>query len=169
MAAGLESLGWLLGEVGWLEMCEFCTICPNQGNSCANLVPSTRMSLSVPLSRSLSFLFLCLCLCLCLFSVSRFLLYSFSLPLVLPISLFQFFMFSVSNSFPLSCCLSLFLFEIAYSFHYIMLSSIPRCSIIFSYVVLFVVRFARALLCFLLCSCIVLSLPFYDIVLYVIP
>ena len=110
MAAGLESLGWLLGEVGWLEMCEFCTICPNQGNSCANLVPSTRMCLSVPLSRSLSrslsFLFLCLCLCLCLFSVSRFLLYSFSL--FLSSSPFLFFCF-VSSLF-----LTLSLYHVAF-------------------------------------------------------
>ena len=127
------------------------------------------------------FLFLFLVLFLVLFpssssvsasvsSLSLVLFYTHSLFLLSsPFLFFCFSMFSVSNSFPLSCCLSLFLFEIAYSFHYIMLSSIPRCSIIFHYVVLFVVRFARALLCFLLCSCIVLSLPFSDIVLYVSP
>ena len=65
-AADLGSLGWLLGELGWLDTCEFCTICPNQSNSCANFVPSTRISLSRSLSRSrslpLSLSFLCLCL-----------------------------------------------------------------------------------------------------------
>ena len=114
------------------------------------------------------FLLLFLFLCPCLFSVSRPLLLSLSLPLALPMSLVLscFSIFSLSNSFLLSCCLSLFLFEIAYPLRYIMSCLIPDRSIMFYYVVLLAVRFVRAFLCVLLCCCIVLSLPFYSTILH---
>ena len=71
MAAGLESLGWLLGEVGWLEMCEFCTICPNEAGQfmckLGTIYPDVSFCssfsfsfLPLPLSLPLSLSFLCL-------------------------------------------------------------------------------------------------------------
>ena len=117
---------------------------------------------------SVLFLALVLFLFPCLFSVSvsRSLFLSFSLPLVIPFLFYVFLCSPFSNCFLESCCLSLFIFGIAYAFHYITLCSIPRCSIIFYYVVLSVFRFVCASLCLLLCSCFVLSPPVYSTISY---
>ena len=134
-------------------MCKLGTIYPDV-SFCSSFSFSF---LPLPLSLPLSLSFLCL---------------SFSSILILSSSNPPHFSFSV---FLRSLFLTLSLYHVAFlcfSLRLLIRSNI-LCYLlsraVFSYVVLFVVSFARALLCFMLCSCIVLSLPFWDIVLYVIP